>query len=345
MSTLKKRKQRTWSAFGEVRKLPSEYEIVTHETNWTLREGRKAALEQNPSSPANLWYLTYREGSPLQVPNWNAFRDPDQITYKHYVSIQGEQETRVAGLLDEFSDANNDATYNPEWRRFLGQVFNPTRYLAHGAQQIAAYYGHMAPSSYITNAATFAAGDLLRWVSLIAYRTKELQDAWPDEGFGVNDRGTWENDPAWQPARKAVEYALTSYDWGESFTAVNLVLLPTLSNVLLTQVRDAAHANGDELTWLLLGSLELDAQRRDRWSAELARFAISERAENAAALQKWIDRWAPRADAAAEAIGSFFAMLPAASTPAADVAQRARTAREKLLATTGLGEVPATTGS
>ena len=30
----------------------------------------------------------------------------------------------------------------------------------------------------------------------------------------------------WQPARKAIEYALVSYDWGEAFTALNLVLAP-----------------------------------------------------------------------------------------------------------------------
>ena len=39
------RKRRTFSAFGDVRRMPSEYEIVTHQQNWTLRQGRAAAFE------------------------------------------------------------------------------------------------------------------------------------------------------------------------------------------------------------------------------------------------------------------------------------------------------------
>jgi hypothetical protein len=63
----KPRPRRTFSAFGGVRKMPSEYEIVTHKQNWTLRANRAAAFEQNPSSAPNLWFLTYRDNSPLQA--------------------------------------------------------------------------------------------------------------------------------------------------------------------------------------------------------------------------------------------------------------------------------------
>ena len=76
----KPRPRRTFSAFGDVRKMPSEYEIVTHKQNWTLRAGRAAAFEQNPSSPPNLWFLTYRDNSPLQADDWDGYRDPDALT-------------------------------------------------------------------------------------------------------------------------------------------------------------------------------------------------------------------------------------------------------------------------
>ncbi|HEY2487647.1 MAG TPA: hypothetical protein VGI36_21090, partial [Candidatus Binataceae bacterium] len=69
-------RRRTWSALGEARRMPREYEIVTHDTNWTLRSTRASALEANPSSPANLWFLTFRDRSPLRVEDWNGFRDP-----------------------------------------------------------------------------------------------------------------------------------------------------------------------------------------------------------------------------------------------------------------------------
>ncbi len=73
MAEQTKRQQRTWSAFGEVRRMPTEYGIVSHGTNSTLRDGRKAPLEQNPSSPANMWFRTFRDQSPPAVEDWSGF--------------------------------------------------------------------------------------------------------------------------------------------------------------------------------------------------------------------------------------------------------------------------------
>jgi hypothetical protein len=52
------RKLKTWSSFGQLRRIPSEYEIVTHNLNYTNRPNRTAALESNPTTPVNMWYLT-----------------------------------------------------------------------------------------------------------------------------------------------------------------------------------------------------------------------------------------------------------------------------------------------
>jgi toluene monooxygenase system protein E len=331
----KPRRRRTWSAFGDIKKVPSDYEVMTHGTNWTLRAGRTAPFEQNPSSAANLWFVTYRENSKLRSDDWDGYRDPDAVTYRNYVTAQDEAETKVAGLLDEYSSAGSDKDYSPEWRATLGKIFTPTRYPVHGAQQILAYLGHMAPSSYITNAAAFSMSDQLRRVSLVSYRTRELQLAWPDEGFGTSERDVWENDPAWQGVRKVVEQALITYDWAEAFTALNLVLLPTLDDVLLTQFRRLAKDKGDELTWLLLSSIEADSRRRDRWSGALARFAVEDRPGNAGVLQGWIDKWAPRADAATEGLAGLFEPHGKAD----GVADSARQARAEFHE--GAGLVPA----
>jgi toluene monooxygenase system protein E len=222
----KPRPRRTFSAFGDVRRMPSEYEIVTHAQNWTLRQNRAATFEQNPSSAANLWFLTYRDNSPLKAENWDAFRDPDALTYKAYVNLQADAEAKVHGVLEAHAEAGADATLDAESVALLGRLFTPSRYLWHGFQQVEAYIGYMAPSSYITNAAGFAAADFLRRVTTAAYRTRELQIAHPDSGIGSAERSLWEEHEGWQPARKAIEYALVSYDWAESFTALNLVLAP-----------------------------------------------------------------------------------------------------------------------
>ena len=173
----KPRPRRTFSAFGDVRRMPSEYEIVTHAQNWTLRQNRAATFEQNPSSAANLWFLTYRENSPLKAENWDAFRDPDALTYKAYVNLQSDAEAKVHGVLETHAEAGADAALDAGSVALLGQLFTPSRYLCHGFQQIQAYIGYMAPSSYITNAAGFATADFLRRVTTIAYRTRELQIA------------------------------------------------------------------------------------------------------------------------------------------------------------------------
>jgi toluene monooxygenase system protein E len=324
------RPRRTFSAFGDVRKMPSEYEIVTHGQNWTLRQNRASAFEQNPSSAANLWFLTYRDNSPLRARDWDAFRDPDALTYKAYVNLQSGAETKVGGVLEAHAAAGADAALDAGTVALLGHAFTPSRYLCHGFQQVQAYIGYMAPSSYITNAAAFATADFLRRVTIIAYRTRELQLARPDSGIGSAERSLWEEHDGWQPARKAVEYALVTYDWAEAFTALDLVLAPTLDDVLLTQLGQVAKDRGDDLTWLLTSFLGEDSRRRARWSRALAGLAVAQHPENRAVLAKWIDRWSVLADEAALGLGQI--LEAAAAVSATDVAGHARTAREQFLA-------------
>ncbi|HEX5296925.1 MAG TPA: hypothetical protein VFW50_08050 [Streptosporangiaceae bacterium] len=325
------RPRRTFSAFGDVRRMPSEYEIVTQGQNWTLRPNRMAAFEQNPSSAANLWFLTYRDQSPLSATDWDAFRDPAALTYRAYVTLQSDAETKMQGILETHADQDADAALDPRSVALLGLLFTPSRYLCHGFQQAEAYVGFMAPSPYITSAASFATADFLRRVTTIAYRTRELQLTWPDSGIGSAERSVWEDHDGWQPARKAIEYALVSYDWGEAFTALNLVLLPTLDHVLLTQLGAAAKSDGDDLTWLLTSFLADDSRRRDRWSRALADLAVTQRPDNRAVLGRWIRRWSSRADEAALGLGTILAAEAESGLTAPLVADRAREARERFL--------------
>ncbi len=182
----------------------------------------------------------------------------------------------------------------------------------------------------------------MRRVTNISYRTRELQIAYPETGFASGERDVWENHAAWQPAREALELALIAYDWGESFTAANLVITPTMDDVLVRSLGEAARANGDDLTWLLCENLHEDVERRARWSTALARLTVEQRPENAAAYRRWVDKWAPRADAAARALGGLLAQAPEGGMTAESVASDAAAARNSRLAEAGLGQ-PATT--
>jgi toluene monooxygenase system protein E len=321
----RRRPRRTFSAFGEVRRMPSDYEIVTHQQNWTLRQNRQAPFEQNPSSPANLWFLTYRDRSPLQASDWDAFRDPDALTYRSYVTLQSDAEVTLQGALQAHAQSRTDAALSDGAVALLARSFTPARYLWHGMQQVQAYIGYLAPSSYITNAAGFATADLLRRVTTIAYRTRELQINRPESSIGTAERALWQDDPGWQSARRAIEYALVSYDWGEAFTALNLVLGPTLDDVLLTQLGAAARAGGDDLTWMLTSYLAADSRRREKWSRALADLLVAQRPQNRDVLARWIERWSVRADEAAYGLGELIGS-------GADAAAHARAARTRYLA-------------
>jgi toluene monooxygenase system protein E len=125
---------------------------------------------------------------------------------------------------------------------------------------------------------------------------------------------------------------LISYDWAEAFTALNLVLGPTLDDVLLTQLGQVAKSNGDDLTWLLTSLLNADSHRRNRWSRALADLAIAQRPANRGVLAKWIERWSVLADEAAHGLGELFETLPEQGVSADQVAVHARAAREQHLA-------------
>jgi toluene monooxygenase system protein E len=136
-------------------------------------------------------------------------------------------------------------------------------------------------------------------------------------------------------ARELFEFALVTYDWAEAFTAMNLVILPTLDDVLLRQLRQIARADGDELAWLLLGYLTADSERRGRWSAALAKLALAQNPDNLAVLEKWIGIWAPQADAATRGLAGYLQAQGHVAV-ADDVVREAERARGRLLVSAGL---------
>jgi hypothetical protein len=68
--------RKTWTAFGNLGRRPSEYEIVTHKMNHTLRD---PPLELSPDSHGNARLKRHRDAIRLKVPDWDAFRGPDQL--------------------------------------------------------------------------------------------------------------------------------------------------------------------------------------------------------------------------------------------------------------------------
>ena len=145
----------------------------------------------------------------------------------------------------------------------------------------------------MTACAGFQEGDEFRWLSRVAYRTRELQMAYPERGFAKNERQIWEEDPAWQGVRELAEKALASYDWGESFVALNLITKPA-ADESLRQLGHTARRFGDTLLAMLVDNQMRDWDRSRRWSAALVEFT-SGNESNVSALRGWVDSWMPLA--------------------------------------------------
>ena len=143
----------------------------------------------------------------------------------------------------------------------------------------------------------------------------------PDLGFGVNERGLWEQHPAWQGWRQLVERALVAWDWAEAFVAMNLVVRPAVEEAVLRGLGQAARHNDDTLLGMLTDAELLDAERHRRWAAALVKMALDVPG-NDKVIAGWIAKWEPLADMAIE---SFCAALP--DVPNAAVDAKAATRR------------------
>ena len=304
---------KTWSALLGNKKRPSEYEIVTHGLHYRTRKAEQP-YELDTNLRMNQWYRKNVFESPLQHPDWNKFRDPDQLTYRAYMAQQDGQEEYVDGLLREHAERGHDGELSAEWIKVLAELFTPLRYVFGALQMEMAYVVQMAPASTITNCAAFQEADSTRWLSRVAYRTRELANASQSSGFGEKERDLWENLPAWQGMREAIEKMLASYDWGENVFAANVVVIRSIEEGL-RQLARAARGQNDSLTSMLLEAALRDADRSRRWTQRLVAQALEVEA-NRAVLEGWLKKWAPLGNQAIEAFCAAIPNLPNAEKEA-----------------------------
>jgi toluene monooxygenase system protein E len=319
---------KTWSALMGSKKRPSEYEIVTYGLHYRARNP-KAPYELDADVMMNQWYRRYVVDSPLKHDDWNRFRDPDQVTYRSYVTMQDGAEEYVDGLLREHAARGHDTQLSSSWVGSLARLFTPQRYLHATLQMDCAYALQMAPASTITNCLAFQEADAVRWLSRVAYRTRELAGAHPGAGFGEAERHIWEDDPAWQGFRELMERLLIAYDWAENLVGLNVVAARSLEEACGRQLANAARRNGDTLTSMLLEAQLRDAERSRRWTTAFVRLAL-ENPRNAAVMQAWTESWAAYAD---KAVDAYCAALPGVLGPATE----AKTAVRRFRAEVGLG--------
>jgi toluene monooxygenase system protein E len=282
---------RTWSYLAGQRRHPSEYEIVSVNNIFHANENDK--VELSPDVPMNKWYRRYRIDSRLKHDDWNAFRDPEAVTYRAYCTQRDRDEVYVDGLLSQHAERGHDKSLSPAWVGQLAAMYTPLRYLLHTAQMATAYPVSLCPGSTLANCLAFQMADQFRWTARVAYRTAELRNQWPQQDFGKQERARWEKAPEWQGFRELMERHLATYDWGESLLALNCVVMPAI-DVALDQLEEDAKARGDSLTGFLLEAQLKDAARRNRWMKAFMAF-IAAKPDNLAFASEVVERWTPRA--------------------------------------------------
>ena len=318
---------KTWSHLAARRRKPSEYEIVSANLHYNNRDAN-APYELDPNMFMNVWYKKNTFGTALKHPDWNAFRDPDEVIYRTYNMMQDGQEAYVFGLLDQFNQREHDLSLDTRWAGSLARMYTPSRYLFHTLQMASAYVGQVSPASTITNCNYFQMADSLRWLSHTAYRTKELSTAFPDKGFAADERQYWETDSVWQGFRELMEKALTVWDWGEAIMVINLVAKPAIEEAVLRKLGESARHNGDTLLGLITDAQLIDAARHRRWISALVKMAL-ETPGNQEIIKGWSEKWEPLAD---QAIEAYCAALPDVS----DAANTAKTATRDFRRSLGL---------
>jgi toluene monooxygenase system protein E len=273
---------KTYSHLLSARRVPTDYELVSSGL-------RYASQLSNVRTPARDFQARYPLS--LSCSRWDAFCDPRETTYSTYVSERRDQENYLERVIASHADRDYEAELDAEWIALLERAFVPLRYPCHGLHMLSAYVAQAAPSGRISIAAAFQTGDELRRVQRIAYRTKQLMNAHP--GFGEDAQARWEREPALQPLRETIERMLVSYEWGEAFVGLNLVLKPLFDEYTCRQFATFARGRRDDLLARVLLSLHDDQRWHRAWAGALVQHVLADAPENIARLLELIAKWRP----------------------------------------------------
>jgi toluene monooxygenase system protein E len=274
-----------WHLVGN-RRVPSRYEIATSRLHWYTTHGLLV------SSPVAHFYTKHQAGSPLRLSNedWEAFGDPDEVTYGLYVEKRAEREIHLDQVLasSPSSSSSNGGGLSSEWVKRLDPTLSTLRYPRHALMMAAAYVGSLAPCARVTTASAFQAADETRYVHRLADRIVQLR-SYPQVAV-EEEKKIWLTDERWQPLRRMIEQLLVTYDWGEAFVALNTVVKPIL-DAATTKLTERADANGDVLTSAMMRSLAEDAAWHGRFCSHFLKHVVERRKENAEPIEAWQSKW------------------------------------------------------
>lgn len=304
------------------RKRPSEYQVVSYalaywgaDPNSPTYRYLGAPFELSPTHHIQKWYIYFRDRSPLvkavvEAGGWHDYADPHELVYWKYISMMDEEELFVDKLLEQIVATKHDTRLAEEVLAFYRDFYDPTRFLWHAMQMHCAYLGQMAPTSTVINIFTFMAMDYLRRVQRVAQRVKMLDIVYPGYGFGARGRQNWEEHPALQPTRQAVEEMLVAYDYTEALTSFAAALKPAFDVAYLKYFGSLADLNGDRYLAQIHMSFEKDSARHWDQLVALFRYAFEKAPAARDVVRQIVPRWRNAAVQAVAALKPVYESLP-----------------------------------
>ena len=253
-----------------------------------------------------------KESTRLTHPHWWDFRDPAQHWQRTYVRMQAEQERAIERATEDAAAAGAYADLDRSWlTEVIAGHYRIWSFLEYALFRAFAVASREALSDTLGNVLCFQGFDHMRHAQAVVLYLMLLEEN--IEGF--RDQGAkqrWLEDPEYQPMRALAEkLMLGTDDWAEMAVAVNLVVAPILSDVMLSQlVRRGGPHRGDSTTPFIVSTTERDRRRNLAYPEELVRMVTGEKIESAAAnravIGEWIDAWMPMVLEATRALKPVF---------------------------------------
>jgi propane 2-monooxygenase small subunit len=284
-------------------------------------------------------------GKPVQnwpAHGWHEFRDPNE---EWEMTIYRNNANVVRQITQNVDNARHSKAFDnwtPNWVRFVERNVGAWMHIEHilGLYVFAANE-RSAPTNMHNTALAVNSAHKIRFAQDLALYNLTLSEE--IEGFdGSAHVDAWNNDPAWQGARKLCE-ALTAVedDWGEAIFATNIVFEPLVGELFRSGlVMQAAAGHGDYVTPTVVGAGEVDYAQRDlRWSQRCFGPLVQDREfadHNKELMHGWLSKWVPQALEAARSMQPMWSQPDAKPPRFEDSLDRAKNRFAGILSDLGL---------
>ena len=198
---LRSRRVKTWSSLRQPR---AQTERVRDRDPRHEPHHRRDAAGDGTDVHGNRWLLEHRDGDRAEGRRLDAFRDPDQMTYRKYTQAMDEQETYVDGLLQHYGEVqHSDALSEPAALDLLAAAMTPARYLGHGLQMVVRLRPAARPLE-LPRAIAPRSRPPTSCGACSAWPTARDNSPMPTRiaASASPKRKCWEGDPDWQPTRR-----------------------------------------------------------------------------------------------------------------------------------------------